>query len=44
MVDMIQTSTLPRFGKVLGRVDPVTMILVEASLSVHLGLLGMPEG
>jgi len=37
-VDMIQTSSLARFGGVIGRVDSVTMALVEASLSVHLGL------
>ena len=37
-VDMIQTSSLARFRQVIGRLDPVTMALVEASLSAHLGL------
>lgn len=39
MVDVIQTATLKRFGPLIGRIDPVTMTLVEAALSVHLGLL-----
>jgi mRNA interferase MazF len=38
VVDMIQTSSVSRFGGVFGRIDSVTMALVEASLSAHLGL------
>jgi hypothetical protein len=43
MVDMIQTSSLARFGSVIGEVDTLTMRLVEAALSVHLGLLDATE-
>jgi mRNA-degrading endonuclease toxin of MazEF toxin-antitoxin module len=39
LVDMIQTSSLARFGSAIGEIDSVTMRLVEAALSVHLGLL-----
>jgi mRNA interferase MazF len=39
MVDMIQTSSLTRFGGVIGHVDTVTMILVEAAMMAHLGLV-----
>jgi mRNA interferase MazF len=40
MVDLIQTSSMNRFGKVVGNVDPSVMRLVEAALSLHLGLFG----
>ena len=39
MIDMIQTSSLGRFGQVVGHVDALTMIQVEAALSMHLGLV-----
>ena len=38
MVDMIQTSSLRKFGKTIGTIDPRTLQLVELSLSLHLGL------
>ena len=38
MVDLIQTSTLSRFGKVIGHVDKVTRRTVETALSIFLGL------
>jgi mRNA interferase MazF len=38
MVDMIQTSSLSKFRQVIGSVEPATMVLVEKSLSLHLGL------
>ncbi len=38
VVDMIQTSTLSRFGPVIGRIDGATMRLVENALMLHLGL------
>ena len=44
MVDMIQTSSLARFGGAIGEIDTVTMRLVEAALSVHLGLLDTTDG
>lgn len=39
MVDIIQTSPREKFGPVIGRIDTVTMTLVEAALSLRLGLL-----
>ena len=39
MIDLIQTSSLERFGQVVGHVDALTMIQVEAALSLHLGLV-----
>ena len=42
MVDTIQTSSLGRFGEVIGQVDTTTLRLIEAALSVHLGLLDLP--
>ena len=41
MVDRIQTSSLNRFGVVIGVIDVRTLRLVEAALSLHLGLLDM---
>ena len=38
MVDLIQTSTLSRFGKVIGHVDKKTLSAVETALSIFLGL------
>jgi mRNA-degrading endonuclease toxin of MazEF toxin-antitoxin module len=38
MVDMIQTSSLARFGGIIGTIDAATLQLVEASLELHLGL------
>ena len=38
MVDRIQTATLGRFGRVIGRIDAETMTKVEAALLLHLGL------
>jgi mRNA interferase MazF len=38
MVDMIQTSSLAKFDQTIGTIDAHTLQLVEASLSLHLGL------
>ena len=38
MVDLIQTSTLSRFGKVVGHVDKATLRAVETALAIFLGL------
>ena len=38
MVDMIQTSSLAKFDKTIGTIDTKVLQLVEASLSLHLGL------
>jgi mRNA interferase MazF len=38
MVDMIQTSSLAKFDQTIGTIDEHTLQLVEASLSLHLGL------
>ncbi len=38
MVDMIQTSSTSRFHQVIGAVDAEVLVLVEAALSLHLGL------
>ncbi len=38
MVDMIQTSSLARFGDIIGTIDADTLRRVEASLDLHLGL------
>ena len=42
MVDMIQTSSLAKFGQVIGHVDALTLIRVEAALAMHLGLVDGP--
>jgi mRNA-degrading endonuclease toxin of MazEF toxin-antitoxin module len=42
MVDMIQTSSLARFDQVIGHVDALTLIRVEAALAMHLGLVDGP--
>ena len=39
MVDIVQTAMRSKFGTVIGHIDAVTMTLVEAALSSHLGLL-----
>jgi mRNA interferase MazF len=39
MVDMIQTSSVRRVGKVIGHLDADSMEAVETSLMVHLGLV-----
>jgi mRNA interferase MazF len=39
MVDIIQTSPREKFGQVIGQIDSATMMLVEAALSLRLGLL-----
>ncbi len=44
MIDMIQTSSLAKFGPVIGHVDALTLIRVEAALSMHLGLVDSPGG
>jgi mRNA interferase MazF len=38
MVDMIQTSSASRVGKIIGHLDRQNMQLVEAALLIHLGL------
>jgi mRNA interferase MazF len=38
MVDLVQTASKSRFRDVIGSIDAETMILVERSLSLHLGL------
>jgi mRNA interferase MazF len=38
MVDLVQTASLSRFRNVIGVVETETMMLVERSLSLHLGL------
>lgn len=44
MVDIVQTSPREKFGQVIGHVDPLTLIRVEAALSMHLGLVDSPGG
>jgi mRNA-degrading endonuclease toxin of MazEF toxin-antitoxin module len=39
MVDMIQTSTAARIGKIVGHLDRHTLQEVEAALLIHLGLV-----
>lgn len=39
MVDIIQTSSVRRVGRVIGRVNDATMQAVETALMVHLGLV-----
>jgi len=38
MVDLVQTASRSRFRDVIGVIETETMILVEISLSLHLGL------
>ncbi len=38
MVDMIQTSSLARFGGIIGTLDATTLRSVESALSIHIGL------
>jgi len=38
MVEMIQTSSARRIGKVIGHLDKQTMQAVETALLIHLGL------
>lgn len=42
MVDIVQTSPREKFGKIIGHVDALTLIRVEAALSMHLGLVDGP--
>lgn len=38
MVDLVQTASHSKFRGVIGRIDDETLLLVEQSLSLHLGL------
>ncbi|HEY5214582.1 MAG TPA: type II toxin-antitoxin system PemK/MazF family toxin [Acidobacteriaceae bacterium] len=38
MVDMIQTSSLARFGGIIGTIDASTLRSVESALALHVGL------
>ena len=38
MVDMIQTSSLGRFGGIIGSIDAAALESVETALAIHIGL------
>lgn len=39
LVDMVQTSSLAKFGPVIGMIDEESLRLAQVALAVHVGLL-----